>query len=239
MRLLVLLALVGAAPVVRSAEPPRPRAFVPADSLPSRDALRVLESIPEPAGVSPRAPVATRDSVRTVARDTIVVRDTVATPAASADTAGVPVPEPTAPLVAPEVTLAPPDTAAVSAAAAPAPVAPPALPESRPGECLRLQVSAPVEPALAASRRDAAQSLLLVPMTIELEAGLHKVRSRDCLTREAGEALKRRALEAGFDGAFLVDTSTPSKVTPATPPAPAKKKPARATSRRSRTRSRR
>jgi hypothetical protein len=55
----------------------------------------------------------------------------------------------------------------------------------------------------------AAQSLLLVPMVIEREKGLWKVRTRDCQSREAADALRRRAIESGFEGAFIVKGAPP------------------------------
>ena len=68
----------------------------------------------------------------------------------------------------------------------------------------------------ADSRRDAAQSLLMVSFTIVPEKGYLKVRTTDCMGRDAADALKKRAVESGFDGAFLVDTN-------AAPPPPAHK----------------
>ena len=84
--------------------------------------------------------------------------------------------------------------------------------------CWRLQVAAPLESEKekADSRREAAQSLLMVSFTIVPEKGYLKVRTGDCMSRDAADALKKRALESGFDGAFLVDTNAP-------PPPPATK----------------
>ena len=68
----------------------------------------------------------------------------------------------------------------------------------------------------ADGRREAAQSLLMAPFTIVPEKGYLKVRTRDCMTREAADALKKRAIESGFDGAFLVDTNAAPPAAPAT-----------------------
>jgi len=86
------------------------------------------------------------------------------------------------------------------------------------GPCWRLQVGAPLESEKekADSRRDAAQSLLMVSFTIVPEKGYLKVRTSDCMGRDAADALKKRAVESGFEGAFLVDTNAP-------PPPPAHK----------------
>ena len=85
-----------------------------------------------------------------------------------------------------------------------------------------VQVAAPEDMAKAESRRDAAQSLLLLPFVIETEKGLHKVRTRESWTREAADAIRQRAIGSGFDGVFLVDrAAAPAK------PAPAKVTPAR------------
>jgi len=86
------------------------------------------------------------------------------------------------------------------------------------GPCWRLQVGAPLESEKekADSRRDAAQSLLVVSFTIVPEKGYLKVRTTDCMGRDAADALKKRAVESGFDDAFLVDTN-------AAPPPPAHK----------------
>lgn len=70
-------------------------------------------------------------------------------------------------------------------------------------------MAAPVERAEADSRLEAAQSLLVVPMAIVVEKGFFKVRTRECLTREAADAIKKRAIDSGFAGAFILDTNAP------------------------------
>lgn len=232
----LLLTSCAALQAQTPANPPRPapvRTAPVRDSLPSAAAQKVLDRIPEPipasqqvpppAGVRASAPAESADSLRTPTTDA----------ADDSSNAGVPVPALTQPLVQPSSPgLVMPDTLP--------PSGPPAVAESpaRPatpvtdGACWRVQVAAPEQRDMAESRRDAAQSLLLVPMTIETEAGLHKVRTRDCLTREAADAIKRRATDSGFVGVFLVNTGAgavaPVKHTPV------KRKPAATTRRRKR-----
>src|SRR5262249_40257643 len=130
---------------------------------------------------------------------------------------------------------APETTATTAPPSAPAqvesPPAAPAAPDipSKPladGSCWRVQVAAPVEKAEADSRRDAARSLLIAPMVIEPENGLYKVRSEGCLTHEAADALRKRATDSGFEGAFVVNTGAKPAAQPgATRPAAAKPAP--------------
>ena len=70
------------------------------------------------------------------------------------------------------------------------------------GPCWRVQVAAPTDKAEAEAKRKAAESLLLVPMVIDTESKLHKVRTRDCYARDAADRLRERAVSSGFDGAF-------------------------------------
>jgi hypothetical protein len=63
-------------------------------------------------------------------------------------------------------------------------------------------VAAPAEREEAEAKRSAAESLLLVPMVIETERSLHKVRTRDCFERSTADRLRERAVDSGFDGAF-------------------------------------
>ena len=227
------------------------------DSAPSPEALRVLAAIPEPLATAqqvPPPPSTPLSSTPATPRRTPVVPapeaafDTlragtppVSTPAAAedslraseADTVAVPVPSPTQPLGAtPGGTLTMPDTlppAAPSQAQEPMkPAVPPGSSAPRPNEpCWRLQVAAPAEKPKAESRRDAAQSLLLVPFSITFEKGLYKVRTRDCMTRTAADALKRRATDSGFEGVFVVDTHASAPVRKPAPRATAKKRPRR------------
>jgi hypothetical protein len=76
-------------------------------------------------------------------------------------------------------------------------------------------VGAPLESEKekADGRLEAAQSLLVVAFTIVPEKGYLKIRTRDCMTRETADALKKRAVDSGFGDAFLIDTNAP-------PPAP-------------------
>ncbi|MFM7232082.1 MAG: hypothetical protein ACKO3S_08860 [bacterium] len=188
-----------------------------ADSLPSPTALRVLARIPEPVPadrvVAPAPTPARRAAAPEAAYDTLRTGD-------------VPVPSPTTPFTPPPPPVVlPPEPAAPVAPTAPAAPAAPAD-----GSCWRVQFAAPADSTLAASRREAAQSLLLVAASVEFERGLYKVRSRDCMTREAADAVKRRATESGFEGVFLLDASVRASEPPATKPAP-KRKTRRGTSR--------
>ncbi len=81
---------------------------------------------------------------------------------------------------------------------------PPESDEAPPDTCWRVQFAAPSERVKAEALRDAAQSVLMAPMTIELEDGRWKVRLRDCQTRPAVEALRKRALDSGLAGAFII-----------------------------------
>jgi len=209
------------------------------DSLPSPDAERVLATIPEPLSPSQQVPP---DSTRPrpVAAPEAAY-DTLRVQSEGGAAGSVPVPAPTPVAAAPVVTFAPPESTSRAAPAAPAatsdaptttapgPAAsatpPPAAPvaaagTSAPasGPCWRVQVAAPATRAEAESRLEAAQSLLVVPMTIVPEKGLFKVRTSECMTREVADSVKRRAVDSGFDGSFLVDTAAAAK-----PAAPKKK----------------
>jgi hypothetical protein len=200
----------GTTPVPRSA--PAPVSIVPADSTPSREALEVLDSIPEPLTPGQRIPPPSRSEAEAAA-------DT----AAETPGADVPVPEPTLPLG--ERRRAATDSAAASGGAAPRapqgpsgptnptpPAAPPstapssaAPPSAAPSDtCWRVQVLAPINADEAIQARDAASSLLLVPMVVEREQGRYKVRTKNCLTRTAADLLKQRAVQSGFAKAFRI-----------------------------------
>ncbi len=160
---------------------------------------------PGPGGVTEVAPEAAYDTLR------------FTRPAADSASTDVPVPSPTQPLGDKPGTLArllAPDTSASAAPAPPAasaPAPPVAAPPTRtpapaklaPGTpCWRVQVGAPAERAKADGLRAAAESQLLVAFVVEREKGLFKVRTRDCVSGEAADALKRRATLAGFGGVF-------------------------------------
>lgn len=220
-----------ASPAAPPRSAPRPSSAA-IDSTPSAEAERVLATIPEPLG-GPAQPI------RRTAPAPEAASDTLRATRPSDDDGPVPVPEPTQPMRPAPVQVAPPDTAASRAVASPPsatppppvsspPVTPPASPPAREappastptqppatsgspsGGCWRLQVAAPAERDKAQSRHDAAQSLLLVPMVIERESGLWKVRTRDCMPREAADALRRRATDSGFEGSFVI-RATPSR----------------------------
>jgi hypothetical protein len=172
------------------------------DTVPSRDALDVLATIPEPLAPGERvaAPAVTP----------------VPAPVDSAETAEAEPGSPDVPVPAPTPVLGerplPEVVASTDTTTPPASPAPPALanppPPSGPGApavsdtCWRVQFAAPAEREKAERYLEAGRSQLLVPLVIEKDKGLFKVRTRDCLSGQAADGLRRRALEAGFDGAF-------------------------------------
>lgn len=199
------------------------------DSGPSDDARRVLATIPDPvpAGqqVAPPASVQQRYPVHDATPGTGTAADSAGTAEGDSAAAGVPIPERTLPLGQGGTQSIPtiPDSVlralADSGKAAPSPGAPAAAtppagttaagtpPAAAPGatapdSCWRVQIAAPEEPERAEQLRRAAESLLLVPMVVEKEGGLHKVRTRDCLSADSAGNLKSRADASGFDGAF-------------------------------------
>ncbi|MBI5709488.1 MAG: SPOR domain-containing protein [Candidatus Eisenbacteria bacterium] len=161
------------------------RAALP-DTVPSAEAREVLASIPEPFEPGERVPPPAGPE------------PPAAGAIAPADTAGrqIPVPTPTPTLgERPLPSMAPPDTVR------PATAAPPPAIATR-DTCWRVQFAAPAEQPKADGYRAAAESQLLLPVTVERERGLWKVRTRDCMDGAAADALRRRAAEAGFGGAF-------------------------------------
>jgi hypothetical protein len=204
-------------------------------TTPSPAAEHVLARIPEPLTPAQQSLAASADTTR--------ARGTVVAPAAAYDSLqAAPVPAETqvlgtqtAPVTmgetAPAAAAAAPASAAASGAAGGAAAAtgagavaaatPASAESTATSPCWRLQVGAPLESEKdkADGRVEAAQSLLMVPFVIVPEKGFLKIRSRDCMTRDAADALKKRAVENGFDDAFLIDTSAP----PAKPAAPAPK----------------
>lgn len=170
---------------------PQPTAVAP-DSAPSRDALDVLATIPEPLAPGERVPPP-------------------AFSAAADDSGSADVPVPALTPVLGERPL-PGVVAASDTTAPPVSPAPRALvePPSATGRgaaavtdtCWRVQIAATAERAKSERYLEAGRSQLLVPLQIENDKGLFKVRTRDCLGGAAADDLRRRALDAGFDGAF-------------------------------------
>jgi len=229
--LLALLALGGCAtmppaapPASRPAAKPVPAAPAPAaqtldqkpvaaaiDSTPSRDAQEVLATIPDPLAPGERVP-ALAPGERVPAP---VPSDSLTPATADSARAQIPVPAPT-PVLGDRptpVVEATPDSAAAEKPGTPPPATaapsapPPAATGPPPGlvppdTCWRVQVSAPAERVRAERYLAASQSQLLVPMVIEKEKGLFKVRTRDCMDGAAADALRRRAVDTGFTGAF-------------------------------------
>jgi hypothetical protein len=177
-----------------AAPAPRPMAAT-ADSAPSRDALDVLASIPEPLTPGERVPPPAVAPASEASDDS-----------GSAD---VPVPAPTPVLgerplpevVASTDTTSPPVSPAPRALAEPPPAPRPSAPAVT-DTCWRVQIAASAERAKAERYLAAGRSQLLVPLQVESEKGLFKVRTRDCLDGQTADGLRRRALDAGFDGAF-------------------------------------
>jgi hypothetical protein len=179
------------------------------DSSPSRDALRVLDSIPEPLPVAERVAAPTRAGVSAPAPE--AAYDTLRTPGPSAaDGDGVPVPSPTQPLgerPGERRAVDIPDSllAAIAAGARDTAAGAPAAPDT----CWRVQFGAPDARPRAEALRAAAESQLLVPVVIEIEKKLHKVRTRDCLTRDAADRLAARAKATGLAGSFRFQGKRP------------------------------
>lgn len=215
--------------------------LTPADTTPSKDAVQVLATIPEPIPETERVPPP--DSAPTGSSGAAGVAagaavggaavalgaDSTAAPADTSDAIPVPAPTYALGLEPPK----PPDTTAVdttaggaaphavaaagagaaagaasggtgATAAGAKPTGAPAglLAGSPPDTCWRVQIGAPDEKEKGEGLRSAAESLLLVPMVVEAEGGLFKVRTRDCMSRSAGDAVRHRALDTGFQGAF-------------------------------------
>ncbi len=72
------------------------------------------------------------------------------------------------------------------------------------GTCWRVQLLAPLDAKEAERVRATAASLLLVAVVVEPDKGRYKVRTHDCMTRDAAELLRRRAIESGFTRAFRI-----------------------------------
>ncbi len=209
--------VAGTRPVVT-----RPGAPVVAvvDSAPSPAALGVLASIPEPLKPEERVPPpdvgpADSSSVDEAPADSLdEIPDT--------STGEIPVPSPTPKLgdiVNPgldpsrDTTTTRRDTMRVVPAPThtSAPQTPAAVPQPRvstppptatDAACWRVQIQAPKEKAEANRKRAAAESILLVPMVIERDGGLYKIRTRECFSRATADVVRGRAVASGFTGAF-------------------------------------
>ena len=177
------------------------------DTVPSRAAEEVLASIPEPLRPEERVPAP--DAAAGEARSGEPVDAASDSADASESDSGstdVPTPEPTPVLgERPLPEILPPADSALAGPPGALPGKPPAAPPAGltpPDTCWRVQIGAPTERIRAERYLDAGQSQLLLPMVIEKEKGLYKVRTRDCMGGSAADALRRRAKEAGFGGAF-------------------------------------
>jgi cell division protein FtsN len=106
------------------------------------------------------------------------------------------VPEPTQPLGDR------PKPAAIDSAGAPPPPQSSLPAPAKPDTCWRIQAAAVPEAKRAESLRAAAESQLLNPWVVDKEDKLYKVRNKDCLDSAEADALRKRAVGAGFTGAF-------------------------------------
>lgn len=187
------------------------------DLTPSADAREVLDSIPEPLPPGERVAADTSGDIPVPAQSWALGQQP---PRAPDDSLGA------TPGMAPPSTTGAHGAGASGAGAAPGAAgvagastarpggAPPPSP-STPDSCWRVQVAAPEEREKGDQLRAASESVLLVPMVVELEKNLYKVRTRDCMNAEVAARLKTRAENSGFDGAFRF----------VMPKAPAKKEP--------------
>jgi hypothetical protein len=206
----------GAAAAAPAPPAPQVRALTPAplDSAPSADALAVLAGIPEPLGATervaaPAAPAPAR-AAPAPARTAPAPADTGSSEPADADggQADIPVParmpvlgeRPLPDVVAP---VEPPGPAGAPVAPARVPSPPAAAPAPATADtCWRVQLAAWADRVKAERYLAAARSQLGVPLAVEKLGGLFKVRTSGCLDGTAADALRRRAHDAGFDGAF-------------------------------------
>lgn len=233
-----LAAALSGTPAARSqgAVPRAPAPAVPpagVDTLPSRDALEVLRTIPEPLTPSERVPApgtpatpraaadSTPPAAAGAARDSGAAghaagrRDTAAADSAAGRPAPAP-PDTTAAGIArdsipvPEPTRPlgerPEDRVEIpdSLLVPAAPPAPAAPAAAVPDTCWRVQFIAPAGRATADARRAAVESLFGVRAVVVREKGLHKVRTAECLGGTAARALRDRARLSGFEGAFTL-----------------------------------
>lgn len=237
-----------AAAPAKSAAPSR-ASVVPADSLPSEDALNVLKTIPEPLQPGEVVPPPESGAPPNATDTTGVAADS---------TALVPTPSPTTPLgegpassaqssLADSLArmsgaLAPSGPGAAGTAGGAGAVAAGAAggagaasAGSKPGTavpdtCWRVQVAAPDDKDEAEAMRSAAESQLLVPMSSTFDGQRYKVQTADCLTATSSDAVRTRALSAGFDGAFRTRTvNAPPAAQPSASSKPAAAKPTSAT----------
>lgn len=174
----------------RSAAPPAPALAAP-DTVPSADALAVLSEIPEPLRAEERVSAPAPHGGPATPADAEGGQADVPVPARMPVLGERPLPD-----------VAAPADSAPAAPAAPAPARPGTVAVAAPDTCWRVQFAAWSERAKSERYLAAARSQLGVPLAIEPEAGLFKVRTTGCLDGAAADALRRRAWGAGFAGAF-------------------------------------
>jgi hypothetical protein len=179
------------------------------DSLPTADAKAVLETIPEPLPadqrVAPKAGAVVAAGAATGAA--AVTPDSTATDTSRAE-GDIPVPEEMQPLgdkpgaVASGSTSAPPPPPPPPPAAAGAAGA--AGASTATSECWRIQLAAVPEADRSERLKSAAESQLGIPCVVQKEKTLYKVRTRDCQSSASADAIRKRAIEDGFSGAFKI-----------------------------------
>jgi hypothetical protein len=181
------------------------------DSLPSAEALSVLETIPEPLSPAervapPKLPAShpgsapsTKASAGAPPTDSAVVDS--ARSAGSDEAGDVPVPQPTRVLG---------DRPTPAGGAPPPSSPPPSTPApARPDTCWRVQIAAVPDAKRAEALRSAAESQLLVPWVIDKDGQLFKVRSKGCSGAVSAEEIRKRAVAAGFTKAFRYGSPSP------------------------------
>jgi hypothetical protein len=194
-------------------EPLKPSERVPP---PARGALMAPDSSGVARASSDSAEVA--DSTRTqvpVPSPTMPLGDRTS-PVSAAPPPVVPPPSGTS---NPSGAVSPPASAGPQRSEAPKPSSSPAPMTPAPGgstqtpatrdTCWRVQVGAPAEKEKAEQVRSAAESVLMIPMVVEFEANLFKVRTRGCMDRGAADQMRARALASGFVGSFRLIWKAP------------------------------
>jgi hypothetical protein len=198
------------------------------DTHPSPEAVRVLQTIPDPLAAGAKVPPPA--IVVPVHADSLAPGSPAGSIATPADSTGSDVDSTETP-PAPErgqvlgdfsLPVALPDSLL-------APMFPPGehptvptggfgavgIPTS-PDSCWGIQVAAPTEADRAEAIRSAAQSLLLIPMKIDAAGGRFRVQTRDCMSAEVAEKLRRRAIDTGFADTFRTVGGNAGKEAPTT-----------------------
>jgi len=165
-------------------------------------------SVPPMTSTGPPAPRTPRDTTSVAHRPaaqppapTHAAVDSTPSPEALAVLSTIPEPVPPSEQVPPPAT---PPAATAPVTSPPAARAAPGAPKTQAG-CWRVQLVAPKDKPTAVKKRAAAESLLLLPVVIERESALWKVRTTACFDRATADRIKARAVASGFAGAFLFE----------------------------------